>query len=125
MSERPDGSLDASQSPPVAPSPEGAEVGRVGAAQGQELQVDAGRGSVTLNLAQATKDLITREGRESLSAAVRGLIRDRVSLFEMPRPARLVLERDMEQHGITDQRDYVIWLLLERHRHLLGQGRSR
>lgn len=84
-----------------------------------------GRGSVTLNLPQRTKDLVTRDGRESLSAAVRGLIRDRISLFEMPRPARLVLEKDMEQQGITDQRDYVIWLLLERHRHLMGQASSR
>lgn len=84
-----------------------------------------GRGTVSLNLPQTTKDMVTRGGRESLSAAVRGLIRDRISLFEMPRPARLVLEKDMARQGITDQRDYVVWLLLERHRHLMGQERPR
>lgn len=123
MSDQSDVLTDAAHSRGVTSSAEKPE-GPGGPAQLQESQGD-GRGSVTLNLPQATKDLVTREGRESLSAAVRGLIRDRISLFEMPRPARLVLEKDMDQQGITDQRDYVIWLLLERHRYLLGQGRSR
>lgn len=120
MSDQPDVSLDEPLTR-ARTAPEGSDA----ASPAQAQEPADGRGSVTLNLPQATKDLVTREGRESLSAAVRGLIRDRISLFEMPRPARLVLERDMEQQGITDQRDYVIWLLLERHRHILGQGRAR
>jgi hypothetical protein len=71
-------------------------------------------------LAPGTRDELTQRGVVPISTALREAIHDRLNFFALPAPARDVLAADMKRRGIRSQRDYVIWLLMERHRHVLG-----
>ncbi|MDP1918918.1 MAG: hypothetical protein Q8L14_21895 [Myxococcales bacterium] len=73
-------------------------------------------------LAPGTRLELTHQGLVPISTALREAIHDRLNFFALPAPAREVLDADMKRRGIRSQRDYVIWLLMERHRHVLGAG---
>lgn len=70
----------------------------------------------TFLLAPGTRPQLTQGGRIPLSTALREAVHDRLNFFALPAPARTLLEQDMRQLGIASQRDYVCWLLMERHR---------
>lgn len=74
----------------------------------------------TVILAPGTRLELTHQGRVPLSTVLRETVHDRLNFFALPAPAREVLNADMKRRGIRSQRDYVVWLLLERHRHVLG-----
>lgn len=64
----------------------------------------------------------------AFAAALRQVITDSGTLFGIPAPLREVLEAEMRDLGLS-QRDYVVWLLLERHGQLTrgprGESPSR
>lgn len=50
------------------------------------------------------------------------LVRDWRTLFGLPTPVRQQLEADMRRQGIEAPRDYLVWLLMERHKSLVNGG---
>src|SRR5688572_2727614 len=54
--------------------------------------------------------------RRGLSRVVLDVLRDVRTLFDLPRPMRSALESDMANLGLTSNRDYLLWLLMERYR---------
>ena len=56
--------------------------------------------------------------RGALTGALLQCVLDATSLYGLPKPVRDELERDMRQRRYSDQRDYVLWLLVERYRQL-------
>ncbi|MFT3714029.1 MAG: hypothetical protein QM817_40730 [Archangium sp.] len=54
--------------------------------------------------------------RGDLITALRRVITDSGTFFGLPAPARARLEQDMAALKLTSQRDYIVWLLMERHR---------
>jgi hypothetical protein len=98
-----------------------------GGSPAESLAAEPGEGlpdRLTINLAPDTRRRLTDGGRVTLTAAVRRLVHDRLTLFEMPLPSRAVLLREMEQLGVTSQRDYIVWLLMERYRQIVSQERG-
>ena len=83
-------------------------------------QDDSEPDRATFILAPGTRLELTHKGRVPLSTALRETINDRLNFFALPAPAREVLDADMKRLGVRSQRDYVVWLLMERHRHVLG-----
>lgn len=73
---------------------------------------------LTLDLDAEQKKAITPAIGRGYAGAIRSLIDDSLNMFGLPAPIREVLEIDMRERGIPDQRSYVTWLLLERERSL-------
>lgn len=73
---------------------------------------------LTLDLDASQKKAITPDIGRGYAGVIRSLIDDSLNLFGLPAPIREVLEVDMRERGIPRQRDYVLWLLLERERSL-------
>lgn len=88
----------------------------------EETADDSEPDRATFILAPGTRLELTHKGRVPLSTALRETIHDRLNFFALPAPAREVLDADMKRRGIRSQRDYIIWLLMERHRHVLSAG---
>ena len=81
------------------------------------------RGRTTILLPPAEKRRLSGLGR-TVTGAVRQLIQDGLHLFGLPQPFRVELEADMRAQGMASQRDYIVWLLLER-REALSRLRNR
>lgn len=62
------------------------------------------------------KELLQPSVGRGYAGVVRALIVDAYCMFGLPAPIREALEQDMRSRGIHSQRDYVLYLLLERER---------
>lgn len=86
-------------------------------------RIDVGVGEkpwrTSLVLPPGAKKKLSRSGGPRLATAIRLVLTDSFTLFNLPAAARLVLEADMARNGMEEQRDYVIWLLVGRLRELL------
>lgn len=99
---------------------------RCGSAGGSPVSVsrDATEGEdpkaekTNIVLAPGTKQELIEGGRFSVSGAIRRMLEDWRAFFGLPAPARAVLAADMAELGVATQRDYIVWLLIERHRTL-------
>lgn len=75
----------------------------------------------TLRLPLEEMDFIARDrGPRAVGRALVALVRDWRTLFGLPTPIRQQLEADMRRQGIEAPRDYLVWLLMERHKSLVN-----
>lgn len=72
------------------------------------------RDRTSIILAPGSRPRLTEQGRVPLSTAIRRALYDSLTLFDLPTPSRAALEADMQRLGVTSQRDYIVWLLVER-----------
>lgn len=65
-----------------------------------------------------------RPPRGALIDSLRRIISDSGTFYGLPEPIVDVLKADPQFQRCSGQRDYVLWLLMERHRELRGRDDS-
>ena len=68
----------------------------------------------TVSLAPGDKRALAETAR-NVTAAVRELIRDGLTLYGLPAPIRETLQEDMRALRMQRPRDYIVYLLFQRH----------
>lgn len=94
--------------------------GLLGSRQGEPDTVSAAKKKprLVLELDESLKQQLQPSVGRGYAGVLRALIVDAYSMFGLPAPIRTALEDDMRSRGIQSQRDYVLYLLLERERAL-------